>query len=214
MQFLEITNFYEFLLAGIVLIITPGADTMYIIGRSIAQGKRAGIYSVLGISSGILVHTIFASLGLSVILAKSALAFMIVKYLGAAYLIYLGIKMLAQGGGKDVLAESIAPDKASYQKIYFSGMLTNVLNPKVALFFLAFLPQFVAPSISDPMLPFLFLGTVFTLTATVWTLSLALFAAAFSKKIIRNPAIQTWLNKISGSVFILLGVKLAFTQRD
>ena len=132
-----ILNFSAFIIAGILLNLTPGADTMYILGRSIANGRRAGILSALGISTGSLVHTVLAALGLSVLLAESQLAFSIVKYLGAGYLIYLGIKSIAAKPAEQLLLEQHGgAQKAS--RIYWSGILTNVLNPKVALFYLAF----------------------------------------------------------------------------
>ena len=128
-----IVNFEAFVIAGLLLNLTPGADTMYILGRSISQGKKAGIFSALGISTGAIFHVLFATMGLSIILAQSALAFEIVKYLGAGYLIFLGVKMLiSHSGGALELKET---KKVSYRNIYFSGIMTNILNPKVALFF-------------------------------------------------------------------------------
>ena len=136
---LGIEHFEMFLLAGILLNLTPGSDTIYILSRSIAQGKRAGIYSVLGISSGVAVHTTLAALGLSVILSTSALAFMAVKITGALYLGYLGLTTLLS---KENKLMSLTEQVMTRKEIYLQGLLTNILNPKVALFFLSFLPQF------------------------------------------------------------------------
>ena len=207
-----IVNFEAFLLAGILLNLTPGADTMYILGRSIAQGKKAGILSALGIASGALVHCLFAALGLSIILAESALAFEIVKYVGAAYLIFLGIKMiLNKDQGKFELQNT--NDHINYRKIYISGIFTNIFNPKVALFFLAFLPQFINPNYTQNVLPFVILGLTFVTTGTLWCLALAFFSSKLSNSIRKNYKVKQSLDKITGGVFIALGIKLALTKK-
>lgn len=207
-----INNFEAFILAGLILNLTPGADTMYILGRSVSQGKKAGILSALGIATGALVHCLFAALGLSVILAKSALAFEIVKYIGAAYLIYLGIKMLISKTDENFELKN-NNERVNYRKIYLSGILTNVLNPKVALFFLAFLPQFINPEYSQSFLPFLILGLTFVTTGTIWCLALAVFSSKLSDTIRKNYMIKKWLDKITGGIFIALGIKLALTKK-
>ena len=209
-----IENYLGFVLAAILLNLTPGTDTMYIITRSVSHGSAAGFYSVLGIISGILVHTVFAALGLSIILINSPLAFTIVKYIGASYLCYLGIKML-MSKQPSLLANHLPQSSPStpansiaHWQIYKQGVLTNVFNPKVALFFLAFFPQFIDPSYAHSALSFLILGLSFALTGFVWCLCLALLASRFSANLRKNPAIEVLLNKISGVVFIGLGVKL------
>ncbi|MEW2922634.1 LysE family translocator [Muricauda sp. ANG21] len=207
-----IINFEAFLIAGLILNLTPGADTLYILGRSIGQGKKAGILSALGISTGAIFHIIFATLGLSIILAKSAMAFEIVKYLGAGYLIFLGLKTIFnKADGKFELNEQ--NETVNYTKIYFSGIMTNILNPKVALFFLAFLPQFIDPNYVQSSLPFLILGITFLLTGTIWCLILALFASKLSDRIRKNYKIKMWLDKITGGIFVALGVKLALMKK-
>lgn len=209
-----IENYWGFILTGILLNITPGSDTMYIITRSVSQGKKAGIYSVLGVVSGILVHTVLAALGLSIILAKSPLAFTIVKYIGASYLCYLGFKMLISKSEATIADDLPDNEKLTlaksldYKKIYKQGMLTNTFNPKVALFFIAFFPQFIDPSYANSTLSFLILGITFAVTGLVWCLCLALLASRFSQKLRDNPAIELMLNKVSGVVFIGLGIKL------
>lgn len=207
-----IINFGAFVLAGIILNLTPGADTMYILGRSISQGKKTGVLSALGIATGALVHCLFAVLGLSVILAKSAIAFEAIKYIGAAYLIYLGIKMLLSKTEKD-FGINTNKEQLNYRKIYISGILTNVLNPKVALFFLAFLPQFIDPEYSQSYLPFLILGLTFVTTGTIWCLVLAIFSSKMSHTIRRNYRIKKWLDKTTGIIFMGLGIKLALMQK-
>ena len=204
-----ISNFETFLIAALILNITPGADTMYILGRSISQGKKAGILSALGISAGSLIHCIVAAFGLSVIIATSAISCGIIKYLGAGYLIVLGVKVLMKKSNKEFEFEKLNPKKTSNWNIFVSGILTNILNPKVALFFLAFLPQFINANNTTNALPFIVLGLTFIATGTIWCLALAWFSAKLSDKIRKNYRIKIWLDKITGGIFIALGVKLA-----
>lgn len=204
-----IENFGAFLIAGIILNLTPGADTMYILARSISQGRRAGIYSVLGISAGIVVHTMAAAFGLSLIVAQSATAFNIIKYAGALYLIFLGVKALLDNKKTQL---KVVDHQLSGKKIFMSGMVTNVLNPKVALFFLAFLPQFIRVEHAQNPLPYLTLGLCFVLTATIWTLLIALLSSRFATFIKQNHQVEKWLNKSAGLVFIFLGLKIALEK--
>jgi RhtB (resistance to homoserine/threonine) family protein len=205
-----IENYWLFVLSGVILNITPGADTMYIVARSVAQGKNAGIVSVLGISTGGLIHTLLAALGLSVILASSQTAFTVVKYAGAAYLIYLGISIFLK-------RKAAAASQEQYQNInlpviYFQGLLTNLLNPKVALFFLSFLPQFINPLEAHGPAAFLILGGTFFTTGTIWCLILALAASYFTVTLRKNSKISEVLKWISGIIFISLGLNLAFRR--
>ena len=209
-----IENYLGFVLAAILLNLTPGTDSMYIITRSISQGQSAGLYSVLGITTGSLIHTLLASLGLSVLLASSPTAFMLVKYLGAGYLCYFGFKMLTNKE-YSLIASSLPKDKdmigqnkVNGWQIYQQGVLTNVFNPKVALFFIAFFPQFIDANYAYSMLSFFILGLTFATTGFIWCSCLALLAARFSTRLRENPSIEAVLNKISGVVFIGLGVKL------
>lgn len=207
-----IINFGAFLIAGILLNLTPGSDTMYILGRSISQGKKAGLLSALGISTGALIHTIFAALGLSIILAQSATAFNFVKYLGALYLIYLGIKAMTSKSSNEFKLEEGSGLKNN-RKIYLSGILTNVLNPKIALFFLAFLPQFIDPNYTNSAVSFIVLGLTFVTTGTIWCLILALFSAKLSSRIKQNYKFKGWLDRFTGIIFIFLGIKLALLKK-
>jgi len=207
-----IENYMGFIAAGIVLNLTPGADTMYILTRSISQGRKAGIYSVLGITTGGLIHTVFASLGLSIILAQSATAFAIVKYVGVIYLVYLGIKMIIDKKNSfDHNNQGI--EKLNFRKIYRQGVLTNVLNPKVALFFLAFLPQFINPDYAAGALPFMILGVTFMTTGTLWCLFIAYAASLITKTLRKNDKIGMIMQKVSGLIFIGLGIRL-LTQKQ
>lgn len=213
-----IDNYWGFLVAGVLLNLTPGADSLYIVMRSISQGAQAGVFSAFGIVSGILVHTLLAALGLSVLLANYPLAFTVVKYIGALYLCYLGIRLLWSKHSTQVagqlpeagMSEMKLGEEARVNpwQIYKQGVLTNVLNPKVALFFLAFFPQFIDASYPYAMLSFSLLGLSFAATSLVWCITLALLAARFSAQLRQNPSIEAWLNKISGLVFIALGLRL------
>lgn len=207
---LGIIHFETFLLTGILLNITPGNDTIFILTRSIAHGQKAGIMSVLGIATGSLIHTLFAALGLSVILAKSAVAFNVIKYAGAAYLLYIGYKMLTD---KSLLNTEKTADNVltNHLKIYRDGVLTNVLNPKVALFFIAFLPQFIDPAARNTMLSFLALGITFTITGTIWCTILAVFAAGMFEKLNKNKQVSGYINKFCGAVLMVLGLKIAIS---
>jgi RhtB (resistance to homoserine/threonine) family protein len=202
-----IHDFGLFLAAGILLNLTPGPDTAYILGRSIAQGREAGIASALGICVGSIFHTCAAALGLSAILATSAVAFGAIKLLGGAYLIFLGIKMLLDRQRHLNLPSSFSRRTAA--AAFRQGVFTNVLNPKVALFFLAFLPQFIDPASNMKVLAFLTLGLTFVTTGTIWCLILAWFASAFSERLRGNQTIGQWLNRAAGALFIFLGARLA-----
>ena len=208
-----IDNFLTFIITATFFIMTPGIDTIFVLNKSISQGAKSGIYSTLGVNSGILVHTIFAALGLSIIIAKSVLAFSIIKYAGAAYLIYLGVSKLLTKKHTfgNVQKELIIKD--SNLKNYYSGVLTNVLNPKVALFFMAFFPQFIKPEALDNPMPFVFLGTSYAFIGLLWFLILSLFASVFSEKLMSNHLFSKWMDKVSGIVFILMGLKIALTKR-
>ena len=202
-----IENYMGFIIAGLILNLTPGADTMYILTRSISQGRRAGIYSVLGITTGGLIHTTFAAFGLSLVLAKSALAFNIIKYVGVAYLVYLGIKLIIE---KNNIFDNDSQriDKTNLFKIYRQGLLTNLLNPKVALFFLSLLPQFIDPQYTNGPVPFLILGVTFVTTGTIWCLILAYSASFITKTLRENDKIGKIMQKLSGIIFIGLGIKI------
>ena len=202
-----IHDFGLFLAAGILLNLTPGPDTVYILGRSIAQGREAGIASALGISLGSIFHTCAAALGLSAILATSALAFGTIKLIGGAYLIFLGIKMVLDRRKQLSLPSNFR--RRSTLAAFRQGILTNVLNPKVALFFLAFLPQFIDPTSNLKIAAFIALGLTFVTTGTIWCLILAWFASAFSERLRRSETISQWLNRTAGALFIFLGVRLA-----
>ena len=202
-----IHDFGLFLAAGILLNLTPGPDTAYILGRSIAQGREAGIASALGICVGSIFHTCAAALGFSAILATSALAFVAIKLLGGAYLIFLGIKMLLDRRKHLSLPTNFR--RRTTAAAFRQGIFTNILNPKVALFFLAFLPQFIDPASNMKVWAFLSLGLTFVTTGTIWCLVLAWFASVFSERLRGNETIEQWLNRAAGALFVFLGLRLA-----
>lgn len=201
-----IVNYGQFVVSAILLNLVPGSDTVYVLTRAIVGGRKKGVISALGISTGILVHTLLAALGLSVILRESALAFNIMKIAGAGYLVFLGIKAVVS---KKPLFDS-DPESLdeSPLKVYRQGVLTNVLNPKAALFFLALLPQFVSQSAGSSPLPFLALGLTFFTTSTIWSVVLA-FAASFANALLRkNERVQNGAGKATGIIYILLGLNV------
>ena len=189
----------------------PGPDTLFILSRSISQGRITGIYSVLGTSAGCLVHTVFASLGLSIILSQSPLAFSIVKLAGALYLGYLGITTLLAKSNTLVLQSG---KTASHKSTFWQGLLVDVLNPKVALFFLSFLPQFIEPQNQYGALPFILLGLTFILTGTIWLLILVYFSASITTLLRQSSAAAKLMDKICGSIYLLLGIKLLAAERE
>jgi threonine/homoserine/homoserine lactone efflux protein len=199
-----------FVVSGLLLNITPGADSLYIATRSITQGVRAGVAAALGVSVGCCVHVCTAALGLSAILATSAVAFTAVKFAGAVYLIYVGLSLLRS---RPASIQSLGVIAAvPLRTVFAQGFLTNVLNPKVALFFLAFVPQFIEPSAPNKPLAFIFLGAVFTFNATLWCLFLAWASArAGSLGVGRNAA--AWFGRSVGAIFIFLGIRLALTKQ-
>ena len=207
-----IIHFETFLLSGILLNLTPGNDTIFILTKSIGQGKKAGIISALGIATGSIVHTTLAAFGLSLIIAKSLVLFSIIKYAGAAYLVYLGFKMLIDKS-QFINAGVASLKSVNFLKIYREAIFTNILNPKVALFFIAFLPQFIDPSVNHTVFPFLILGATFITTGTIWCLTLAVFAAAIFTRLTENKKIAAIINKICGLTLIGLGIKVALTNR-
>jgi len=201
-----------FITAGLLLNASPGPDTLYIIGRTLAQGRSAGIASALGISTGCLIHTLGAAFGLSAVLASSALAFSCIKLAGAAYLIYLGVRMVWDRSKVDLATSSIFLVEGTWV-IYRQAILTNVLNPKVALFFLAFLPQFVSAHTPTRALSFLFLGLLFIVNGTLYCLALVFFAAELTRRLRRDTAVVAFMKRFTGTGFVGLGIKLALDRR-
>lgn len=200
------TNLLLFVTASLALILVPGPDMIYVLTRGLSQGRSAGLVSAAGVSSGALVHTAFAAVGLSAILAQSALAFSVVKYLGAAYLIYLGIRTILD---RQALAVPDRAGRARLHVVFRQGVLSNVLNPKVALFFLAFLPQFVDPAGGASALQMLALGAAFALMGLAVLCIMALFSGALGDFLKSRPSFANALRWLSGGVLVALGLRLA-----
>jgi threonine/homoserine/homoserine lactone efflux protein len=202
-----------FIASGLLLNVTPGPDTLYIIGRSTTQRFRGGATAALGIGAGILVHIAAAALGLSAILAVSSAAFTAVKLIGAAYLVYVGISLIRFAGATSDSPNAAGPPPALLRTVFIQGFLTNVLNPKVALFFLAFLPQFVDPGRGPVAQQILLLGLLYVALALVTDSSYALLAGSLRHRL-PDRALQGPLPRyISGSVYLGLGVTTVLTGR-
>jgi threonine/homoserine/homoserine lactone efflux protein len=203
-----------FVVAGLLLNITPGPDMTYIAARSAAGGFSAGIAATLGITTGCVVHTLAAAAGLSVLLATSALAFSIVKWCGAAYLLYVGIRLVAASarGPQRSLATILAP--APPQRIFREAFVINVFNPKVALFFLAFLPQFIDAEAPSKPLAFVALGCLFNFNSLFVNVPVAWLAARAGGRLRASARAARWLTGALGSLFVLLAARLAALQRN
>ena len=207
---LGIHELWLFIISGLLLNITPGPDTAYIIGRSLQLGWRGGAAAALGIGTGCLLHVTAAAIGLSALLAASSAAFTVVKWAGAAYLCFVGVKMLLSRG--ETPAAITGTGAISLRQVFWQGALTNALNPKVALFFLAFLPQFVAADSPHKAAAFALLGLIFVFNGTLWCLGVAAFAARAAGRIRRSGAAIGWINRALGGLFVYLGVRIALLQ--
>ncbi len=199
-----------FIAAGWLLNLTPGPDVLYIVSNSLRGGARAGMVAALGIFAGCFVHVAIATVGLGALLAASAMAFTVVKFIGAAYLLWMGVRLLrATTPG---WTPEAAPAEPDLRRVFRRGFLTNVLNPKVALFFLAFLPQFIAPDASHKTLAFLALGVLFSVNALPVTLGYAWLAAWAADRVSLVRRAMHWLDRAAGVLFIGFGLKLALTD--
>ncbi len=206
---IETSQLLLFMAAGLMLNLTPGPDMLYVATRSMHQGQKAGVVSALGIGAGSIVHCLAAAFGLSAVLMYSATAFMVIKFAGAAYLIYLGIRTILS---KQTLGVPNV-ETASLRKMFWQGVITNILNPKIALFFLAFLPQFVNVDKGNTALQILFLGTLFNISGTTVNTLVGLFAGYAGTRLMRSPKGMTIQRWVTGSVFLALGARLAFAER-
>jgi threonine/homoserine/homoserine lactone efflux protein len=210
---LGIQEFWLFIISGLLLNITPGPDTAYIVGRSVQMGWRGGAAAALGICTGCLVHVFAAAIGLSALLAASSVAFTVVKWAGAAYLCFIGVQLLLSRPGTMAATGAAATNDAiSLRQVFWQGALTNVLNPKVALFFLAFLPQFVAADSPHKPAAFVLLGLIFIFNSTLWCLGVAAFASRAARSIRQSGRALLWINRALGGMFIYLGVRVAMLQ--
>ena len=210
---LGIHDLWLFVISGLVLSLAPGPDLAYVVARSAQFGFRGGAVATLGISTGCLVHVFGCAIGLSALLAASATAFMIVKWAGAAYLCFIGIKMLLSREGDQTGETAGTPRAMSLSKVFWQGALTDALNPKVALFFLAFLPQFVNAEAPHQALAFLLLGTIFILNGTLVCLAVAAFSSLAASRMRGAGRIKGWINRAAGGMFVYFGARMAMLSR-
>jgi RhtB (resistance to homoserine/threonine) family protein len=211
----DVHNLGLFILAGWLLNLAPGPDVLYIVSSALRSGAKAGVVAALGITAGCFVHIFAAALGVSALLAASSIAFTVLKWVGAAYLFYVGVKLVLSKASPPVelIAEKPMQKSAkSLKSIFFRGFLTNVLNPKVALFFLAFVPQFIAPDASHPALTFVLLGVLFNVNAVPINMGYALLAAWATRRMGAVQRAMHWLDRLAGVMFVGFGVKLALTE--
>ena len=206
-EMLGIHELWLFVLSGVLLNVTPGPDTAYVIGRSIQLGWRGGAAAAIGISCGCLVHVFGAAIGLSALLMASSAAFAVVKLAGAAYLLFSGVQMLLSRP-RPMAEATVRGEAIPLGRVFWQGALTNALNPKVALFFLAFLPQFVTAD----SLAFLALGLIFIASGTLWCLGVAAFASKAASRIRHSQGVMVWINRVLGGMFVYLGVRVAMLQ--
>jgi threonine/homoserine/homoserine lactone efflux protein len=207
-----IHDFWLFYASALLLNIAPGPDTAYIVGRSLQMGWRGGAAAALGITTGCLVHVFGCAIGLSALLMASSTAFTVLKWLGAAYLCYVGVTMLLSRAPVRPAEAATERSVAPLAKVFWQGALTDILNPKVALFFLAFLPQFVAAEAPHKALAFILLGLIFIFNGTLWCLGVAAFTARTASRVRQSPRAVLWINRALGGTFVFLGARLAMLQ--
>mgnify|MGYP000980938315 CR=1 FL=1 len=206
-----------FMAAGILLNLTPGPDVLYIVTHALRRGARAGMVAALGITAGCFVHIFAAAVGVSALMAASATAFTILKWAGAAYLVYVGLRLLLAKGGSAMQLGAAGADSTGasgpngMKTIFLRGFWTNVLNPKVALFFLAFVPQFIAPGVENKPLAFLLLGLLFNFNGLWVNLGWAVAAAWLARRAGVVQKSMQWLDRVAGAMFVGFGIKLALT---
>ena len=208
----ELHYWLVFFTAAVALNVSPGPDLIYILSRTIAQGVKVGLASAAGVCSGAIFHVLAAAFGLSAILAASATAFTVVKYVGAAYLIYLGVQALKSKGSTLEFAAQKESVTVTPWQAFRQGVLVDVLNPKAAIFFMAFLPQFVRPEHGNSSIQLVVLGLLVILVAIIIESLFVLAAARSTHFFRRNPKASVWLDRILGTIFVSLGIRLALTE--
>lgn len=212
----DVNNLGMFILAGWLLNLTPGPDVLYIVNNALRGGVRAGMVAALGITAGCFVHIVAAALGVSAVMATSSVAFTALKWVGAAYLLYVGVRLLWSDRGTALpvpigLSGTVVPT-TPLNAVFLRGFMTNALNPKVALFFLAFVPQFIAPDARHPAWTFLVLGMLFNLNALPINLGYAAMAAWAARRVQAVQKAMRWLDRLAGMLFVAFGLKLALTD--
>lgn len=206
---MSLLTILSFLSAAIILTIMPGPDNLFTLAQSIAKGKKAGIYTTLGLCTGLVVHITAAAAGISAIIYQSSIAFNIVKYLGAGYLLWLAYKSFRDKGGSFELQ---AEDSLDYKDLYKRGVIMNLLNPKVSLFFLAFLPQFVSYNAGNVPLQMLVLGVIFLVQAFVIFSLISIFSGIVGTFLRKNTSFGRKMNLVQGCLFLFISFKIAFSK--
>lgn len=207
----SLLHWMSFFTAAVLLNLSPGPDIAYILGQTLRSGRRHGVAAMLGVWTGAALHVVMAAVGLSAVLATSALAFSIVKWVGAAYLIWLGINMLLSRGGQFVSADKPGHKKRS--AVYWQGVLVSALNPKVAIFFLAFLPQFIVEGAGPAEAQLLLHGSLIIAVAAVIEPPLVIAGAKLGAFLKRKPRVGLWMDRSLGALFVALGARLAASAR-
>jgi threonine/homoserine/homoserine lactone efflux protein len=208
---MESANLGVYVVASLALIVTPGQDMIYVVTRSLAQGRVAGVLSAAGVCTGILVHTAIVALGIGALMQASQTLFLVLKLAGAAYLVYLGLRLLLQ---RDALApRDGAALRMPAATLFAQGVLSNVTNPKIVVFFLAFLPQFVAASDPHPTRHLVFLGVLYAAMGFAVKAGVGIAAGSLSERLLRSNAALVWMNRVSGTILVALGLRLAAAER-
>ena len=210
---IELDRFLVFMAASLALALTPGPDLLYVAGRSLGQGRLAGVVSAIGVGCGCVVHLTAAAFGLSAILSYSATAFTIVKLIGGLYLIYLGwVTFRSESSEHNPGGRTVRRQRLS--RLFWQGTVSNILNPKVAIFFMAFLPQFVDPTRSSAFVQIIFLGSIFVIQGTIVMAAAGLAFGAAGAWLSKHPAFWKWQRRITASLLASLGLRLLLVRND
>lgn len=204
---LTLATLTSFAITALFFIMTPGLDTIFVLNTSISRGTKSGIYASLGINTGVLVHALLGAIGISALISSSPIAFSIISYAGGCYIIYLGLTRFKKNATFIPVNDASTPPKRGTSN-FWSGFVTNTLNPKVALFFIAFFPQYIGTNELQNPLPFLFLGIIYSVLGIIWYVSLTYVAGKVAHKIQEDMRFQRMINKVSGIAFILIGLKI------
>lgn len=207
---MEVLSFL-FIMTSVVIILTPGQDMILVMSRSLAQGQKAGVVTALGVSVGLMGHTILATLGLGALLMASDWLFNIIKILGAAYLIYIGYQLLTT---KNHTLQTQDLESISYKKMFFQGALSNISNPKITIFYFSYLPQFIVPNGGSEALQLFILGTTFALITFTLKAPIGLVSGLLAFWIKTRPIVLNYIHKTSGAILVLLGIKLALSEKN
>jgi threonine/homoserine/homoserine lactone efflux protein len=208
---MEVANMYLFISVSLILLLSPGPNTIYVVTKGMTEGRNAAFKALLGASTGDLFQVLAASFGLAVLLQASALAFFIIKMLGAGYLLYVGIRCLLS---KEKMFEEQAEMKTNGKDLFFTGFVTSALNPKTTLFFLSFLPQFIDTKSVYAQQQMLLLGAVFVIMGLLVLTGYALASVKIRSWVARNDKIQAYFNWVTGLIFIGFGLRVAFSERN